>query len=90
MSDRLGKLRLRELPTRGVVNGAGAAIGSIVQKLGSRETFVADGKGYWESQNDDLGAKLDAIQAAVETQLFEQRQTNEFLAVIAAALTQVR
>ncbi len=61
--------------------------GSIIQQFGSRKTFVSDGKGRWIEQNDDLGAKLDAIKVAAEAQLHEQRRTNEFLELLANALT---
>ena len=92
MGNPLGRVEHAEIPSRGFFQKPGKdeksnpPIGSLVQLLGTRETFVADGKGHWLSQNDNLGAKLDAIQAAAEAQLSEQRITNQFLEVIAEAL----
>lgn len=88
MSDRLKKVTKDEIPSHGLyLGGPEHVAGGVVQVLGSRETFTYDGEGHWLSQNDDLGAKLDAIQAAAEAQLQEQRTMNEFLAIIVNALT---
>ena len=61
--------------------------GAIIQQFGSRRTFVADGTGHWIEQNDDHGAKLDAILVAAEAQLHEQRRANEFLELLVNVLT---
>ncbi len=88
MTDRMQKVSLEELAGVGLAHGSEPAKGSVVQILGSRGTAVYDGEGHWFLQNDDLGEKLDAIQVAAEAQLQEQRRTNEFLELIANALTQ--
>ena len=87
MGDKMHKVTLEELSGVGLAHGTEPAKGSVVQILGSRGTAVYDGEGHWILQNDDLGEKLDVIQAAAEAQLQEQRRTNEFLELIAAALT---
>ncbi len=87
MVDRMQKVTLEELAGVGLAHGTEPAKGSVVQILGSRGTAVYDGEGHWILQNDDLGEKLDVIQAAAEAQLQEQRRTNELLDLIVAALT---
>lgn len=77
-----------DIPGRGFgPNGVKPQHGSVIQRMGSRETLVFDAnQNRWFSQNDDLGAKLDAIQANTERIADASERMAEFLELIAAKL----
>ena len=56
---------VNQIPRRDIETGVYPQTGSVVQEMGTRQTWVFDGA-RWVPQNDDLGAKLDALNAAVK------------------------
>jgi len=81
------KVRKEDVVVAGLTHGSVPADSSVVGVFDSRETFAFDpDRKRWRSQNDDLGAKLDAILVAQNAQLVELTRQSEFLELIAEAL----